>query len=81
MYICIYVYMYICIYVYMYICIYIYRFPSLSDPPLFFRQPRHLRALEVGCGPHRQCAWLPMPHHKVRPPAHPPPVTSIPPPC
>mmetsp|Transcript_32670 Transcript_32670/g.76180 ORF Transcript_32670/g.76180 Transcript_32670/m.76180 type:complete len:199 (+) Transcript_32670:72-668(+) len=27
-------------------------------------EPRHLRALEVGCGPHKQCVWLPMPHFK-----------------
>lgn len=27
-------------------------------------EPRHLRGLEVGCGPHKQCAWLPMPHFK-----------------
>lgn len=27
-------------------------------------EPRHLRALEVGCGPNKQCAWLPMPHFK-----------------
>lgn len=27
-------------------------------------QPRHLRAIEVGCGPERQRAWLPMPHSK-----------------
>tara|TARA_B110001452_G_scaffold69373_1_gene55961 strand:+ start:954 stop:3251 length:2298 start_codon:yes stop_codon:yes gene_type:complete len=25
-------------------------------------EPRHLRGLEVGCGPDKQCVWLPMPH-------------------
>ena len=27
-------------------------------------EPRHLRGLEVGCGKHKQCVWLPMPHFK-----------------
>jgi len=27
-------------------------------------EPSHLRALEVGCGPDKQCVWLPMPHFK-----------------
>ena len=27
-------------------------------------EPKHLRALEVGCGPNKQCVWLPMPHYK-----------------
>jgi hypothetical protein len=27
-------------------------------------EPRHLRGLEVGCGPDKQCVWLPMPHFK-----------------
>ncbi len=27
-------------------------------------EPRHLRGIDVGCGPHKQCAWLPMPHHQ-----------------
>ena len=27
-------------------------------------EPRHLRGLEVGCGEHKQCVWLPMPHFK-----------------
>lgn len=27
-------------------------------------EPRHLRAIEVGCGQERQRAWLPMPHSK-----------------
>ena len=27
-------------------------------------EPRHLRGLEVGCGKHKQCIWLPMPHFK-----------------
>ena len=27
-------------------------------------EPRHLRGLEVGCGKHKQCVWLPMPHYK-----------------
>ena len=26
-------------------------------------QARHLRGMEVGCGPLRQCVWLPYPHH------------------
>ncbi|EOD31303.1 hypothetical protein EMIHUDRAFT_442280, partial [Emiliania huxleyi CCMP1516] len=27
-------------------------------------EPRHLRAIEVGCGPDKQRVWLPMPHFK-----------------
>jgi len=27
-------------------------------------EPRHLRGIEVGCGPHKQCAWIPFPHFK-----------------
>ena len=27
-------------------------------------EPRRLRGLEVGCGKHKQCVWLPMPHFK-----------------
>ena len=26
-------------------------------------EPRHLRAMDVGCGDQRQCVWLPYPHH------------------
>ena len=26
-------------------------------------EPRHLRALKVGCGESEQCVWLPYPHH------------------
>jgi hypothetical protein len=40
-------------------------------PPIDCRLPymrkaleaRHLRGMEVGCGPLRQCVWLPYPHH------------------
>mmetsp|Transcript_3407 Transcript_3407/g.9013 ORF Transcript_3407/g.9013 Transcript_3407/m.9013 type:complete len:380 (+) Transcript_3407:80-1219(+) len=27
-------------------------------------EPRHLRGIEVGCGPHKQCVWIPFPHFK-----------------
>ena len=28
-------------------------------------EPRHLRGLKVGCGPEKQCVWLPMPHYSL----------------
>lgn len=38
--------------------------PCASNWAQAAMEPRHLRGLEVGCGPHKQCAWLPMPHFK-----------------
>ena len=39
--------------------------PIACDLPYMRKalQARHLRGMEVGCGPMRQCVWLPYPHH------------------